>query len=207
MPFNKADYENDYELLYLVSENDEEANNILYKKYESVIDHYVRKYMPLTVGKGIEYNDLFQEGLIGLDSAINNYSDQKDIKFSTFAFMCIERRIISAIKLANRQKHKALNESFSYDNSLEDGQSSLENLLSTGHNEIEDFLVNKERTELFNKRVLSDLAKSELEIFNLRKNGFSNDEIASILNRTPKAIGSSMARIRIKIKKILDEIN
>ena len=76
----KTDYDNDYELLYLISENNEDASNALYKKYEPVIDYYARKYYKLTQGKGIDYNDLYQEGLIGLDAAIKGYKDQKDIK-------------------------------------------------------------------------------------------------------------------------------
>ena len=72
--------ENDYELLYLISENNEEANEVIFKKYNPIIEYYAKKYLPLVSNKGIDYNDLYQEGLIGLNSAIEGYRDQKDIK-------------------------------------------------------------------------------------------------------------------------------
>ena len=37
-------YEDDYELLYMISENNEEASETIFKKYESVVDYYAKKY-------------------------------------------------------------------------------------------------------------------------------------------------------------------
>ena len=84
---------NDYELLNYIAENNEEANNIIFKKYSTVIDFYAKKYLNLVDGKGMDYNDLYQEGLIALNEAINKYKEQKNIKFASFASICIERKM------------------------------------------------------------------------------------------------------------------
>lgn len=207
---NKKDYRDfldDGELLYMISDNNEEASEAIYKKYEPVISYFAKKYSSYTDGKGIDYNDLYQEGLIGLMQAIDKFKDQKDIKFSTFAFLCIKRKIISLVRDVNRKKHSALNDSYSIDYKQEDDTRSFDNILTTNYNGIEELLVNKEKDEYFNKRINEDLSSFEKTVYDLRLNNFSYEEISHILNKTPKSIDGALARIKLKIKNILDEIN
>lgn len=199
-------YEDDYELLYMVCEDNEDAVSTIFKKYEPVIDYYARKYVKLVDGKGLDYNDLYQEGLIGLDSAIKTYKDQKNIKFSTFAFVCIKRKIMSAIRKANRKKHSILNESYSIDYKLDDNNS-FDNLISNNERSIEDLLVGKEQAVFFNKKIEECLTKFEKQVYELKVYGFSSEEISKTLNKTMKSIESVLFRIRIKLRKILKEIN
>lgn len=199
-------YEDDYELLYMVCEDNEDAVSTIFKKYEPVIDYYARKYVKLVDGKGLDYNDLYQEGLIGLDSAIKTYKDQKNIKFSTFAFVCIKRKIMSAIRKANRKKHSILNESYSIDYKLDDNNS-FDNLISNNERSIEDLLVGKEQAVFFNKRIEECLTKFEKQVYELKVYGFSSEEISKTLNKTMKSIESVLFRIRVKLRKILKEIN
>lgn len=199
-------YEDDYELLYMICEDNEDAVSTIFKKYEPVIDYYARKYVKLVDGKGLDYNDLYQEGLIGLDSAIKTYKDQKNIKFSTFAFVCIKRKIMSAIRKANRKKHSILNESYSIDYKLDDNNS-FDNLISNNERSIEDLLVGKEQAVFFNKRIEECLTKFEKQVYELKVYGFSNEEISKTLNKTSKSIESVLFRIRVKLRKILKEIN
>ena len=199
-------YEDDYELLYMVCEDNEDAVSTIFKKYEPVIDYYARKYVKLVDGKGLDYNDLYQEGLIGLDSAIKTYKDQKNIKFSTFAFVCIKRKIMSAIRKANRKKHSILNESYSIDYKLGDNNS-FDNLISNNERSIEDLLVGKEQAVFFNKKIEECLTKFEKQVYELKVYGFSSEEISKTLNKTMKSIESVLFRIRVKLRKILKEIN
>lgn len=199
-------YEDDYELLYMVCEDNEDAVSTIFKKYEPVIDYYARKYVKLVDGKGLDYNDLYQEGLIGLDSAIKTYKDQKNIKFSTFAFVCIKRKIMSAIRKANRKKHSILNESYSIDYKLDDNNS-FDNLISNNERSIEDLLVGKEQAVFFNKKIEECLTKFEKQVYELKIYGFSSEEISKTLNKTMKSIESVLFRIRVKLRKILKEIN
>ena len=203
----KTNYDDDYELLYLISENNEDATNELYKKYEPVIDYYAKKYSRLTEGKGIDYNDLYQEGLIGLDSAIKGYRDKKDIKFSTFAFICIKRNMITAVRSVSRKKHSILNESYSIDYHGDDDKNGFENIVYDVNSSIDDLLVNKESADYFNKKIESELTDFEKKVYQLRLNGFNYEEIAKTLGKTLKSIESVLFRIRIKIRKILNEID
>lgn len=205
----KKDYvlENDDELLYLISDNNEETQEIIYKKYKPVISFYASKYSTYVEGKGIDYNDLFQEGLIGLVKAIDSFKEQKDIKFSTFAFLCIKRKILTAVKNANRKKHSILNDSYSLDYKLDDDIQSFDNRLSTNEGGLEDLLVSKENSDFFNKRLISDLTDFEKMVYDLRINNFTYEEISRTLGKTQKSIERTLDRIRNKIKNILAEIN
>lgn len=198
---------NDFELLYLAEDNSEEVNEIIYKKYEPVIKYYAKKYNNLIEGKGIDYNDLMQEGLIGLVHAINNFKKQKNIKFSTFAFICIKRKILSAVRDANRKKHSILNESYSLDYKLGEDEKELMEVTSNINGGIEDVLVSKEDNKIFNRMLNESLSDFEKMVYDLRINNFTYEEIAHTLGKTEKSVERALSRIREKIKIILKEIN
>lgn len=200
-------YEDDAELMYLVSENEEEANEVIFKKYEPVIEYYAKQFMSLAEGKGLDYNDLFQEGLIGLNSAINNYREHKNIKFSTFAFICIKRKMLTAIKKASRKKHSILNDSYSLDYQNRHDKYDFSNSIILSNSSVEDLLVGKEDLTSFYEMLNDELTAFEKEVYELRLNGFSYDEIAGLLNKTNKSIESALFRIRTKLKKILNKID
>ncbi len=202
----RKEYETDNELLYLISENTEEADAAIFKKYDQVINYYAKKYLNLVIGKGIDQSDLYQEGLIGLSEAINAYKENKDIKFSTFAFTCIKRKIITAVKLANRKKHSILNESYSLDFKYDEDSQSTENyiMVNTG---IEDLLVSNEKEISFKNRISKELSPFEKKVYDLKLDSFTNDEIAKMLSKSSKSIESALGRIRIKLRKVIQEID
>lgn len=203
----KKQYEEDSELLYLISENTSEAYDAVFEKYSPAINYFSKKYLNMVAGKGIDENDLYQEGMIGLNEAINNYREQKNIKFSTFAFTCIQRKMFSAIKNVNRQKHKILNDSYSLDYKYNEELDFSSNLLCATSSSVEDLLVDREHNDIFRSKLKKELTPFENEVYELKINNFSNEEIASMLSRTYKSIESVLRRIRIKIKNILDEMD
>lgn len=195
---------NDYELLYLISENNEDAKELFYNKYKPIIEMKAKKLSKIAQSKGYDYNDLVQEGMIGLTNAINSFSDQKDVQFSTFANLCIERQMFSFIRNISAGRHKILNDSVSFETTNSFG-SPLINLLDDKNvNPETTFIESEEKEGLYND-IVSILKDIEVEIFKLRANGFSYKEIASLLNITEKSVGKHIERIKNKINKMLDE--
>jgi len=195
---------NDYELLYLISENNEDAKELFYNKYKPIIEMKAKKLSKIAQSKGYDYNDLVQEGMIGLTNAINSFSDQKDVQFSTFANLCIERQMFSFIRNISAGRHKILNDSVSFETTNSFG-SPLINLLDDKNvNPETTFIESEEKEGLYND-IVSILKDIEVEIFELRANGFSYKEIASLLNITEKSVGKHIERIKNKINKMLDE--
>ena len=71
---------NDFELVSLIRENNEEAREILYNKYKPIIVKKSTDQIYKLGSYGMEINDLIQEGYIGLDNAIN-LDDDKEYLF------------------------------------------------------------------------------------------------------------------------------
>ena len=92
-------------LVDIAKAGDKNALEYLINKYKELVNMKVSKYFII----GAEKEDIIQEGLIGLYKAVKSYCADKQNSFKTFANMCIERQLITAIKSSNRQKHMPLN--------------------------------------------------------------------------------------------------
>lgn len=198
---------NDRELLDLIKEKNEEAEDLIFKKYHPYIEIKARKIMRYLDNIGIDENDLIQEGRIGLSMAINNYDENIEATFYTYAVTLIDRRMYSLVRSSRRLKHKILNESISFEQTTEEGNSySLENLISDPlSNPEEVFLLSELEEELFNYLKLN-LTTFEYQVFSLKYNSFSNKEISNILEKDMKSVDNAFQRIKAKISKYLKEI-
>lgn len=196
-----ADY-NDYELLEFICEGNEEANNIIIKKYIPLINSIASKMVKSCNNNGIDYNDLVQEGFIGLNYALRHFVEEKNNTFYTYVKTCIERKMLSFLQSSNRLKHKVLNDSLSFDND----DNMLDKILTDVFDNPEVILENIEsENELF-KRVKKKLAHFEEQVFELMVNGFDYKEIANILDKDKKAVDNAIQRIRIKVKEAINEM-
>jgi RNA polymerase sporulation-specific sigma factor len=176
--------ENDFELVYLIEESNEDALNIIYEKYKPIIDIKIKRYIRYASRLGLEYNDLFQEGMVGLSEAIKSFKTKKDVQFKTFANLCIERQIFSALKKASRKKHNVLNESLSLDDSVNEDDSTLLDFLFDKNSDPSIYIESKEsKKELF-KEIDESLTPFEKEVFNLKINNFDYKEMSQLLNKS-----------------------
>lgn len=197
---------NDYELIYLVEEKDENALNILYDKYKPIVDLKAKKYLKYGKKIGLEYEDLYQEGMLGLSEAIVSFDQEKNAQFKTFANLCMERQIFSLLKKASRKKHTLLNDSVSLDEKINDDENTLLDVFfEKGTNPSELYEYKESKKELFEK-IYSILTPLEKEVFDLKINNFDYNEISRLLNKSYKSVDSSIQRIRIKVRKIINEI-
>lgn len=202
---NKEYIDNDYELLYLISENNEDAKDLFYEKYKPIIEVKAKKYIKYVESRGYDYNDLIQEGMIGLSRAITDYKTQKDVQFSTFANVCIDRQLYTFLRNIDSGKHKVLNDSVSYDTTTNTYGRSLTEILDNKNINPETTFVEQEETHDLFDSILELLSDKEAEIFKLRSQGFSYKEIASILNTTDKAVSKAIEKIKSKAKQVLEE--
>lgn len=193
---------NDFELLDYISENNEDANNIMFKKYQPLISSIAKKMLGYTKGTGLELNDLIQEGMLGLSNAIDKFTYSKETSFYTYAKTCIERKMISQVIMARRQKRKILNEAISLDGIDEYGKEiNFDFFLKDESINPEKILVNTETEEEFidlSNEILTDFEK---EVIELKMNGFEYKEIANILEKDSKSIDNALQRARNKLKE------
>jgi len=167
--------------------------------------NYSTQYYKYIKHTGLEVNDLIQEGMLGLNKAITSFSEEKNVLFYTYAVTCIKRAIITSIIRANRQKNRPLNSSISFENNL-DLTENDKLMYDNSYNPEYIIEANESRDDLnkIAKKVLTDF---ELKVFDLRVNNFSYNEIAELLGKTNKSIDNAIQRIKLKLKKELNEKN
>ncbi len=199
--------ENDYELLYLIEEENEEAKEIFFEKYKPIVEMKANKFYSTYNNNGYELNDLIQEGMLALNKAIKDYKDEKDVKFNTFANVCIERQMLSFIRSVNRQKHQLLNNSISIDAQNSNGMSLYDMLNDNEANNPEKSFVSIEEQKDLKNKMKEYLTERESEVFDLRFEGFSYQEIASLLNISVKSVDGTISRIKQKLAKIKKDID
>lgn len=199
---NYSDF-NDYELIEYANENNEDANNILIKKYEPLIHSIANRMLKSCSYIGLEESDLVQEGMIGLNHAISYFNEQKDIIFYTYAKTCIERRMISTIIAAKRLKHRVLNESISLNADNEDV--SFDKILKDESSNPEKIVMDSEETEKLIESIKGSLTDFELQVFELMLSYFKYGEIAEILDKEKKQVDNAMQRIKNKVREKISE--
>ena len=88
-----------------------------------------------------------------------------------------------------------------------DDYASIDNSLYVASESIEDLLISKEKSDVFKSYIKKDLSFFEQSVYELKLNGFSTDEIASMLGKSYKSVESALSRIRAKLKGILNKID
>jgi len=202
--YNKMTDEN------LLKEAVNNQNNIaldcLIGRYKDVVSMKANKFFMV----GSERDDILQEGYIGLYKAVKSFDSEKQNSFKTFAGLCIERQLITAVKNSNRQKHIPLNSSLSLNASAydEDEDTSVMEVLdmSKGAEDPLDIITKKEYFDLVEKSIDESLSKFERQVLNLYKNGESYAKIAEKLNSKVKSVDTAIQRIRKKALKIKEKI-
>lgn len=195
---------NDYELLSYIGECNEEAGEILYKKYQPLITAVAtRMYSQIKNKCGIELSDLIQEGMVGFSYAIQSFDEANGAMFYTYAKTCIERKIISTIIASQRLKHRILNESISFNAETEHKeQMDIDAFLLDNSMNPEKLLISTEEEEELQHKIYYRLSDQERQILELRVNGFTYIEIANLLDISKKKVDNTIQRIRTKLRKL-----
>lgn len=194
---------NDFELLSYIGEQNEEASEILYQKYQPLITSIAKRvYRQVKNKAGIELSDLIQEGMVGFSNAIKNYDEMNGVMFFTYAKTCIERKVISTVISAGRLKNRILNESISLNAQMDyNEQAVIDPYLSDNRMNPEVLLMSSEEETELQKKIYQLLNDQERQVLELKVSGFSYQEIAKLLDLNKKKIDNTMQKIRYKLKK------
>lgn len=186
----------------LAQAGDREAEDILIRRYVEMIRGKAHLYFIV----GADSEDVIQEGMIGLFKAIHDYSGNREATFKTFAELCINRQILTAVKTASRRKHQPLNDSVSLSTPVDEtGGGTLEESLGG------DMASNPEA--VFMENTLSSLltdknstlfSSMERRVLKEYLAGRKYPEIAQSLGKSYKAVDNAMQRIRRKISEYMN---
>lgn len=197
----------DEQLIEKIKAGEEEACSYLLERYRDLVNMKVSRYFIV----GAEKDDIFQEGMIGLFKAIKTFDETKQNSFKTFANMCVERQLITAIKSSNRQKHMPLNSSLSlnisaYDNSEDENSTELMETFNnkTAEDPLET-IMKKEYYKEMQNAITKHLSKFEKKVLERYIKGESYTVIAQKLDSPVKSVDNAIQRIRKKaFKNLID---
>lgn len=196
---------NDYEQLYLIRENDDEAKETVFQKYKPIIVSIASKYYGYLKERGIDREDLIQEGQVGLYKAINAYKETEDACFYTFCIVCIEREIKAYCRKYTSLKSEVLNTAYSinqqdnediifYESELIDG-SIFNPDIYVLNNDVYHKLINFKNSLTFKQSL----------VFELRYNGFKYREIAELLDISINSVDNYIHKYKPKFMKYMVE--
>ena len=191
-----------------VNNQNNQALDCLIDRYKDIVSMKANKFFMV----GSEKEDILQEGYIGLYKAVKSFNKEKQNSFKTFATICIERQLITAVKNSNRQKHIPLNSSLSLNASAfdeeESGETSIMEVLDinkTSEDPLE-IIAKREYLDAVEKNINNKLSDFEKDVLKLYKNGYSYVAIAEKLKTKVKSVDTAIQRIKKKAIKIKEQL-
>ena len=193
------DRHSDEDLCNRVAQGDRDAEEALVRRYTRMVRMCARPYFLA----GGDSEDLIQEGMVGLLHAIREYDPGREASFRHYAQVCIQNRLISAIKAAARDKHTPLNNYVSIETPLFDGFT-IHDTCGTDHRRLEnpeDALIGREEVQERMNVLQDGLSGLEARVLRLYLSGLSYSEIAAEVKRSPKSVDNAVQRIRRKLAR------
>ena len=155
----------------------------------------LQKWLPLVRsranafrGKGLEADDLIQEGLIGLLNAIRAYDTEKGASFKTFAYVCITNHLSSAVEKVNNNVETV---------SIDDDESE-----AVSQRDLQELVISREYMENWLIDAYKLLSPREEKVLKLYLSGCSYRQMSEMLEVSEKAVDNALCRAKYKLRGI-----
>lgn len=191
----------DLELIRKAKQGDETSLELLLAKFKPLACKIARRYFLA----GQDEEDLYQEAMIGLFKAEQSFNENAGQDFKSFATLCINRQIQTAVKNSNRKKNKILNESISLNNQggidvyESDDEEQLYFIIPSSSPLPDDELIYKEKVDEIKNAIDQKLSVYERKVLSLYLKGLSYKEMGQILEKETKSIENCLSRIKSKL--------
>ncbi|MBQ2253187.1 MAG: sigma-70 family RNA polymerase sigma factor [Clostridia bacterium] len=173
-------------LLFRAKNGDADAARALLDRYTPLVKKIAHSFLGVPES---ELDDLCQEGLIALYKAILLYKESVS-SFSTFAYICVRRSMLSALKKYNRQTPTVSYEELEFE--MADAAADPQVKLM----EVESCLALLSRFD----EILSEYESHVLGLYLAEK---TSAEIAKTLEKSEKSVANALARARKKLSSLL----
>ncbi len=185
----------DEALCQKAAEGSRRAEEILVTRYHRLVRACARPYFLA----GGDSEDLIQEGMVGLISAVREYDAAKNASFRTFAEVCIRNKLISVLRSANCDKHSPLNQSIPLDIPFFERDSTSQIASELVTSSPEEQVIDREYAEHILSGVRRQLSEFEAKILGYYLDGYSCQEIAGFVGRPLKSVDNAVQRVRRKV--------
>lgn len=183
---------NDYELLYMIHQNDECSLIELMNKYGQKTNCYLSKYYGLNRA-GYEKCDLIQMAKIKLMECVWAFREEKEVAFEVFYFLSLKRLVIDAVRTSTGIKETC------FDTIYENKEKNQVLYSTVTETSITNQMYIKERANAY----LAAQNETEQEIIRLRMLGYRYQEIADRMQIKKKKVEYVLSKCR-KCKGFID---
>lgn len=177
----------DEDLILSAREGNKDAESALLQKYSPLAKSISSGFFI----SGFTREDLYQEAMVGLYSAIGGYDTTSSVSFSTYAYRCIRNAVIDAMKKSLGAKYKALN----------DFVPIVEISREISPSDPEDELIRSEQHGEFLQKISKILSSFEFKVTVMYIDGLTTAEIAASLGKPIKSVGNALTRSKNKLLK------
>lgn len=185
-------------LVYLAKNGDYNAESCLIERYRETVRitaaSYFSRLGTFCALSSLEADDLFQEGLLGLLSAIYSFREEKNVTFRTYASKCISNSIKTAIKTSLRKKHIPPG-----------GIVSIDKIDIPAGESLEERIISDEMALAVRKFIRDGLSELESSVIRLFLSELSYSDISDVLGITEKSVDNALQRARGKLNRFLEE--
>ena len=205
---NLFEKKTDEELIEEIMAGNTTAMDFLMDKYKNLVRSKAKTLFLV----GADKEDLIQEGMIGLYKAIRDFDAGKEASFRSFAELCINRQMYSAIKSSNTKKNQPLNNYVSFDSMVltEGIDGPVESMLGLEAEKIcnpEQMVIDKESASVLEYTLVGRLSKMEREVLFYYLRDFNYHQIAQAMKKAPKAVDNAIQRIKKKLTQVVSELS
>lgn len=189
MAQNEYGKQSDERLVELSRSGDKQATEELLLRHAGLVRGIARGFFLM----GGETEDLLQEGMIGLYHAIGDYkSGAESSSFKNFAYLCVSRRIMDAVKTAARKKNVPLNYGLT-----------LYGLQAGTAVSPEDEMILRDEQREFRQMMSKTLSDFEFKVTTMYMDGMSCAEICESTGKSAKSIDNAIQRSKRKLQSVL----
>lgn len=180
----------DNQLIALHKQGNLQAFEVISKRYGGLIRTICRSYFLLDG----EWDDLYQEGFLGLFKAVNTFSEERSASFKTFAYTCISASVKTAVR-------RSLNKS----NMILTTATSLQDAYFIATENLEDEVILSENSKELVRKIKGELSAFESKVLEFWLGGLSYEETSLKLGKSVKSIDNAIQRIKKKVAQITSE--
>jgi len=182
------------EMIHKIKQGDEEAFSELLKAHHKMIYKIINSFYLENGDYAVDKNDLYQEASLALYSAVFSFEENKDTKFSTYAYMLIRSKLLNILR--------------SYFRTYEEEKYSIDNTEAVQITAVNDNPIDYHKEREFEKYLgtfIQGLSPEDRQILKLRYEDMTYKEIAQLLQINTKRIDNRLRSLRKRLKAYLEE--
>lgn len=179
------------ELVLSAKNGDGAALTTLIGQFASLVRMRARSYAKGT----LDEEDLFQEGMIALLSAVRNFRETESVSFKTFASVCVNHKLHNVLISHLRDKNAPMRAYISLDDTEMESEWS-----AVSPDDPAQMVIADEETVARREKIETLLSSFERQVLKLYLSSYSYEEMAKQLGSSAKAVDNALQRVRRKLR-------